>query len=231
MTANTRNRCDDRVQIHICSDHPVVLHALDRLLSRSAEFRASIHPSCSAPSGFSDSGTHVALLDIHSINDWTETLLQWSALGAEVVVLVSESSVGSEAKLRLLELGVHGIVTLSANLEKDLPRALSSVANGKLWVESHLVQEYIRNAHAVRLRLQSSGKGFTPRENEIVTLLRRGFSNRQIALLLKISPRTVKFHVSNILQKSHLESRIQLQDAFRATSIHCMSPVGSSFTS
>ena len=48
------------------------------------------------------------------------------------------------------------------------------------------------------------------REHEIVTLLCKGFSNRQIAQQLFISETTVKTHISNILAKLNLHDRMQI---------------------
>ncbi len=50
----------------------------------------------------------------------------------------------------------------------------------------------------------------TPREKEILTLVARGLLNRDIAEELVISEHTVKNHLKNILQKLHLENRVQL---------------------
>ncbi|MEV7092554.1 helix-turn-helix transcriptional regulator [Amycolatopsis sp. NPDC051045] len=47
------------------------------------------------------------------------------------------------------------------------------------------------------------------REREILVLLGHGLSNRGIARRLGISERTVKFHVSNVLTKLRVESRLQ----------------------
>jgi NarL family two-component system response regulator LiaR len=49
----------------------------------------------------------------------------------------------------------------------------------------------------------------TERELEVLRLLAGGFTNREIAEKLVISPKTVKTHVSNILGKLHLEDRTQ----------------------
>lgn len=50
----------------------------------------------------------------------------------------------------------------------------------------------------------------TPRENEIVNLYLNGYSNKQIAGMLKISPATVKVHGRNIYEKLEIKSRIEL---------------------
>jgi DNA-binding NarL/FixJ family response regulator len=47
----------------------------------------------------------------------------------------------------------------------------------------------------------------TPREGDVLRLLAHGRSNREIAEALFISPRTVNYHVTNLLAKLDLESR------------------------
>lgn len=49
----------------------------------------------------------------------------------------------------------------------------------------------------------------TPREREVFDLLGRGYDNRSIAFTLEISERTAKRHITAILDKLKLESRLQ----------------------
>lgn len=50
----------------------------------------------------------------------------------------------------------------------------------------------------------------TTREHECLALVARGFSNREISTELNITERTVKYHVSNLLQKFDVKGRSQL---------------------
>ena len=49
----------------------------------------------------------------------------------------------------------------------------------------------------------------TPREREVFTLLINNHSTKEIAQILKISEKTVRNHISNVIQKLGVESRIQ----------------------
>ncbi|MFC4304962.1 response regulator [Cohnella boryungensis] len=54
------------------------------------------------------------------------------------------------------------------------------------------------------------GSGLTPRERDILQEVARGQKNREVALALGLSEHTVKNHLKNILQKLHLDNRVQL---------------------
>ena len=58
-------------------------------------------------------------------------------------------------------------------------------------------------------RARDAAWDLTPRELEILQLVAGGFSNAEIAARLFIVEGTVKNHVHNILEKLHLENRVQ----------------------
>jgi DNA-binding NarL/FixJ family response regulator len=58
--------------------------------------------------------------------------------------------------------------------------------------------------------MQQSGFDLSRRETEVLEGLKAGLTNKEIANKLNISERTVKFHVSNLLGKFKVDSRIQL---------------------
>lgn len=55
----------------------------------------------------------------------------------------------------------------------------------------------------------SPGANLTPREKEVLELVTQGKSNKEIAAALAIAENTVKNHLKNILEKLHLENRVQ----------------------
>jgi DNA-binding CsgD family transcriptional regulator len=75
-----------------------------------------------------------------------------------------------------------------------------------------------RGPHAQHRRSRQGWGALTPTETKVVTLVARGMSNPQIAAQLFLSRRTVQTHVSHILAKLDLHSRIDIaREASRRT--------------
>lgn len=111
----------------------------------------------------------------------------------------------------LLRLGVKGLLHY-AQAETQLPRAVEAVAGGGYWVSRWLLSRFVDN-----MLTESGGPLLPPlpaelsrREREVLDALLENLSNKEIGSKLNISERTVKFHVSNLLQKFGVQRRADL---------------------
>jgi DNA-binding NarL/FixJ family response regulator len=116
---------------------------------------------------------------------------------------------GDDAEcMRWMSAGAWGLVTYD-HYEEEMPRAIHELAEGRLWFPGSVVLHWV-HGHA-ELRHSTLHLALTPREREVIGLLRDGrLSNKEIASSLRITERTVKFHVGNILTKMRVESRREL---------------------
>lgn len=128
---------------------------------------------------------------------------------------------------------VMRIVVLSVSDDpQDLFEAIKRGAQGYLIknMEPHLWLEYLdavvsgdaRISRAVADRvLQEFGRSrkpdaptplptLTPRERDVLTLVARGQTNREIGTALDVAENTVRRHLQNILEKLHLRNRVEL---------------------
>lgn len=81
------------------------------------------------------------------------------------------------------------------------PHHLIEVVKGRLaWLDIHTTQQNIR--HQTRARAAR----LTPRERQVLDALIGGFSNKEIGLRLKISPRTVEVFRANVMSKMEADS-------------------------
>jgi DNA-binding NarL/FixJ family response regulator len=105
----------------------------------------------------------------------------------------------------------------SGFLSKDTPidavvGAVRAAAGGSAWLSpraAEVVLGALRRADAGREPEPGHLDHLSPRELDVLRLIARGLENAEIADVLGISPRTVKNHVSSILSKLGLSSRIQ----------------------
>ena len=86
----------------------------------------------------------------------------------------------------------------------ELIRAIKAAANGQVQLSPIAAARLMRE-----VREPESPETLTERETEVLRLLARGKSNKEIAHDLTISEPTVKTHVSSILGKLHVSSRTQ----------------------
>jgi two-component system nitrate/nitrite response regulator NarL len=129
---------------------------------------------------------------------------------ARVLVAADDFTEGNS--FSLLRLGVKGLVTYS-DIHEQLHRALPLVANGGFWVPrpvlSKFVDSILRGSTGNRIKM-SGASDLSRREQEALDSLLENLSNKEIASKLHISERTVKFHVSNLLQKFGVRRRADL---------------------
>jgi DNA-binding NarL/FixJ family response regulator len=98
-------------------------------------------------------------------------------------------------------------------VSRALIRAIFLVAANEFCVPHDAFMEFLREAASVLRKGARDCQTTTPRENEILELVRIRLSNREIAELLQIRVSTVKFHLSNILSKMQAKSRRDLRTA------------------
>ena len=116
---------------------------------------------------------------------------------ARVVVLSNYQ--GSEDVYRAVRSGAAGYLTKDAS-GQELIDAITTV---------HRDFRYLPRTALDRLAERTSATDLTPRETEVLTCITQGRSNREIAEQLHISEKTVRIHVSAVLEKMGARDRTQ----------------------
>lgn len=107
-----------------------------------------------------------------------------------------------EYLLEALKLGVEGYILKDAEYD-DLIKAIRTIYNGGVYIHPSLMEEIDNIDH------ENLKKDLTPREIEILKLISKGYSNKEIAQKLFLSEKTVKNHVYNIFKKLDVKDRTQ----------------------
>lgn len=104
----------------------------------------------------------------------------------------------------ILKAGINGYV-LKKDTHKELLNAIRDVKNGKVYLSSDVNKMLITN-----LNNPDEGKLLTDREREILKLIAKEYTNKDIAEELFISERTVETHRKNIFKKTATNSLVGL---------------------
>ncbi len=119
-----------------------------------------------------------------------------------------------------LAAGASGFLIKNTPPEKLL-EAIRDVANGGGPMSSHIARKVIQ-AFQASLAKTPLIENLTPREQQILELLSRGFAYKQIAADLGLSMGTIQTHISRIYKKLHVNCRteavIKYLDATHANS-------------
>jgi two-component system, NarL family, nitrate/nitrite response regulator NarL len=138
----------------------------------------------------------------------TRQILEERPEQAVCMLTVSEQAQDLFSTIRA---GARGYLVKTVQLE-DLCAGLRVLAEGGSVVSPHLatqlLDEFAKLAQGVR-EGPSEAEKLTGREREVLELIARGASNKEIAQRLVIAENTVKVHLRNILDKLHLRNRQQ----------------------
>ena len=116
---------------------------------------------------------------------------------------------------------VHVIVLTSYETDEDIYRAIQAGAEGYLLKNTsqremsdaiHAVcagNRYIPRSIASRLAERMTRSDLTPRELEILKILAKGLTNKQIGHALGISDNTVRNHINSIIEKLEVSDRTE----------------------
>ena len=126
-------------------------------------------------------------------------------------ILVTAEMFTEASAFPLLRIGVKGLLSRS-EIRERLPWALAELSQGGYWVPRELLTRFVETALSVSAPTapRPAAAELTEREREVMTILLRNSSNREIASSLRISERTAKFHVSNVLAKYGVRRRADL---------------------
>jgi two-component system nitrate/nitrite response regulator NarL len=149
----------------------------------------------------------ILLLDanLNDLLDRTQQVRQ-AASGIKIVAFALDEV--DEELIACAEAGACAFVGRDGSYQ-DLLRAIDDACRGEFSVSPHHTALLLgRIAELAGRGAQQSGSAtLTRREREILPLIERGLSNKEIARHLSIGPATIKNHVHNILEKMQLRRR------------------------
>lgn len=194
------------IRIVLADDHAVVRQGLKMFLALDPELEV-VGEAANGAQALEQVGLlkpDVVLMDLKMpVMDGLTAIGRIRAAYPETEVIAVTSVLEDAAIIDAVRAGAIGYLLKDTEAD-DLCRAIKAAAAGQVQLSPLAAARLVRE-----VRAPDSPEQLSPRELEVLRLIARGLSNREIAQELVISEKTVKTHASSILSKLGLASRTQ----------------------
>lgn len=199
-----------KISIGIVDDHQIVIDGLKSLLQGHDQFQVVIE--CTQPLQM------LALLEKKTIDILLTDVMMPGLNGAELskavhlkfpeikILALSMSGQGELVNKMIDDADISGYVLKNIG-KQELLKALEKISAGGIYFSDEVLQEMARASEMKRSNIETN---LTMREIEIIGLIEKELSNKQIAEKLFLSERTVETHRKNIFRKTNTSSVIGL---------------------
>jgi DNA-binding NarL/FixJ family response regulator len=205
----------DPLRVMVVDDHPIWREAIERdLRAAGLDVVGAAGDGEQALRRMAAARPDVVVLDLRlPVLDGVETTTRIAAEHPGVRVLVLSASGEETDVLAAIKAGATGYLVKSAS-SAELIEAVRRTAAGDAVFTPGLaglvLGEFRRMMSAPGKDDAADGPRLTDRETEILRLVAKGLSSRQIAERLVLSHRTVQNHTQNVLAKLQLHNRVEL---------------------
>ena len=191
-----------KIKIAIVDDHQIVIDGLLSLLQGQPNFEIV--------STTTDPQQAIKLLDQHAVDILLTDVMMPGLNGDELakqvrqkfpsikIMALSMSGQGDVVNKMIEDADISGYVLKNIG-KQELIKALEKIANGGIYFSEEVLNELIKSSDRKKENEQAH---LTEREIEIIKLIEKEYSNKQIAETLFISERTVETHRKNIFRKT-----------------------------
>lgn len=190
------------IRVLVVDDHPVVLAGLTSMLGTQIGIEVVGTASSGEEAMELLSGSHadVMLLDMRMPGMTGVDILHAmnrAKVATRAIILTSFET--DEDIYRAVQAGAHGYLLKDAP-QADMIAAIKMVSCGKRYFPPHIAE---------RLAERMMRTNLTGRELEVLQMLARGLTNKEIGRALEISGNTVRNHVNSIIEKLEVSDRTE----------------------
>lgn len=203
----------DKIRLVIVDDHPIFREGVASILGSEPDLEV-VGQGVSADDAIRltrETLPDIILLDVNMPGGGVNAAATVATSFPVVKIIMLTGSTEEDDVVTALKAGAHAYV-LKGIAARELNGIVHSVYAGEGYVSPSLAAALLSDMTSVSRQKQSSKDSFedlTERERQILELISTGTSNKEIGQKLFLTEKTVKHYVTNILQKLHVQNRVQ----------------------
>ena len=203
---------DAQVTVAFVDDHPLILDGLKRFFAAEPAYRV-VATGDSASEARLIAETHrpdVLFMDLSMPGNAFSVIADVVRRFHKTKVIVCTTFSSVYSAMRAFDAGASGFVLKTSPME-DLVTAVELVRRGELYITAQF-KNHVMGGLRNKSRLASFNQAvkLTVRERQILDHLGLAKTNREIALSLSISEKTVRRHSTTLMQKLHARNHVEL---------------------
>ena len=200
-----------RLRLVIADDHPLILEGLRRLLEYTHDVVGSACDGRALVEAVTRLRPDAVVLDIAMpLLNGIEAARQIRHLLPETKIVVITQQTGQTYVRAAFRAGACAYV-VKQSAASDLLEALGEASRGRYYVSQSLRKDVPEALlHGGENPAALFGGELTPRQREVLQLVAEGKSAKEIADVLKISPKTVEFHKAGIMDELGVRTTAEL---------------------
>lgn len=200
----------DKIKIMIADDHNLLREGLKQLLKfdGSMEIIAEASDGIECLEILNNVNPDILLLDINMpLKNGIEVLEELKVSKPDLKILILTVHGEVEYLMKAIDIGADGYIMKDSE-SSELKKAINEILSGEKYIQPSLIP-MLNNKLANRDIDKDKLNSLTSRELEVLVQVANGMFNKEIAINLNISERTVKNHISNIFKKIDVSDRTQ----------------------
>jgi DNA-binding NarL/FixJ family response regulator len=203
----------ETIRVAVVDDHPMLRAGVVRTLLDEGDIELAGEGGSAAQALdiAQQSLPDIMLLDMNMPGSGLIAIERIAELCPAVKVIVLTVEEDYDTVTSALKLGARGYVLKGVG-GSELVTIIRAVHDGGSYVSPPLAARLLANfGHSDLKSTTAAGSidSLTAREEQILRLIGKGFSNKEIGNELDLKEKTVKHYVTNILQKLHLRNRVE----------------------
>lgn len=200
------------ISVAFFDDHPVLLSGIVALFAESDDFEI-VGTGTSARDALEIAAKfrpNVVIADLSMPGKVLDAITEMSRDRQTTKVIAFTAATGIDTAIAALEAGALGYVLKGSTFE-ELTEAIRVVHGGDTYITPSFASKVIAGLRTASLRRQAARAiRLSAREEQVLRLLLRGNTNKEIAQALSISDKTVKHYMTVLMQKLNARNRIEV---------------------